>query len=178
MIPAEMPLPHPIEPATSQSPIAFFCSNACPGDIILKAQDWANTRDPDSAPVVGGFHTPVEREVLRILLRGRAPVVLVLARSLTGWRAPRAIRDAAIIGAAEVIAPFGSDQRRTTRDTAEVRNRHILTICSEALFAHASPGGKTEALAACARSAGVPITTLPSPSNSNLVDLGAGIASW
>jgi hypothetical protein len=26
-----------------RAPIAFFCSKACPGDIILKAQDWANT---------------------------------------------------------------------------------------------------------------------------------------
>ena len=66
------------------APIAFFCSKACPGDITLKAQDWANSREPDSAPVIGRFHTPIERDVLRILLRGAAPVTIVLARALQG----------------------------------------------------------------------------------------------
>ena len=163
---------------TAETGVAFFCSNACPGDVILKAQDWANARTPQCTPVVGGFHTPVEREVLRILLRAQAPVIFVLARSLVGWRASPTIRGAIAGGAVQVISPFGRDDRRTTRETADRRNQHILTICSEALFAHASPGGKTEALAENARSAGLPITTLPSPSNSNLVDLGAGIASW
>ena len=51
---------------------SLFCSQSCPGEVILKAQDWANARRPVSAPVVGGFHTPVERDVLRILLRGQA----------------------------------------------------------------------------------------------------------
>ena len=60
--------------ALARAPFAFFCSQSCPGDIILKAQDWANARGPESAPVIGGFHTPIERDVLRILLRGSAPV--------------------------------------------------------------------------------------------------------
>ena len=69
-------------------PIAFFCSQSCPGDIILRAQDWANARGPDDAPVISGFHTPVERDVLRILLRGGAPVIQVRARALDGARLP------------------------------------------------------------------------------------------
>jgi hypothetical protein len=73
---------------TFSGAIAFFCSQSCPGDVILKAQDWANARGPEGPTVVGGFHTPVERDVLRILLRARSPILLVLGRSLTGWRAP------------------------------------------------------------------------------------------
>lgn len=60
----------------ARTPNAFFCSQSCPGDIILKAQDWVNGRVPESAPVIGGFHTPVERDVLRILLRAGAPDAL------------------------------------------------------------------------------------------------------
>lgn len=156
-----------------RDPMAFFCSQACPGDIILKAQDWANARGPESAPVIGGFHTAVERDVLRILLRGRAPVIIVLARALAGWRAPGAVKSASAEGSVQVISPSPATQRRTTRDTAEARNRHILTLARTVLFAHASAGGKTEVLAREAVACGVPIYTLSSPNNSNLISLGA-----
>lgn len=66
--------------------VAFFCSKACLGDLILKAQDSANERDPDNAQVVGGFYTPIERDVLRILLRGGPPITMVLARAVQGYR--------------------------------------------------------------------------------------------
>ena len=155
--------------------IAFFCSQSCPGDLILKAQDWANARRAESAPVIGGFHTSVERDVLRILLRGNALLVQVLARGLTGARLPAALRSAEKEGRALLISPFDDAARRTTARTCEHRNRHILTICESVVFAHASPGGKTEALALEAKSMGLPIFTLPSPANSNLLDLGAEI---
>jgi len=158
--------------------IAFFCSQSCPGDVILRAQDWANARSSGSAPVIGGFHTPVERDVLRILLRGRVPAIIVLARAIEGWRAPkplgRAIREAAEVGRARVLAsPSAVTQRRTTAYSAELRNRHILTLASTILIAHASPGGKTEALAHEALARGLTLLTFGSPHNANLIALGA-----
>jgi hypothetical protein len=153
--------------------VAFFCSRSCPGDVIIKAQDWANGRSPESPPVIGGFHTPVERDVLRILVRARAPVLLVLGRALASWRAPTALTKAIHDGSLQVVSPFPATQRRTTAATAESRNRHILTFCKAALFAHASPGGKTEMLAREAAAQGVQLLTLPSKHNSNLMALGA-----
>lgn len=80
--------------ANAVGKVSFFCSQSCPGDVILKAQDWANARGPSSAPVISGFHTSIERDVLRILLRGNAPVIHVLARSLGGARLSAALRSA------------------------------------------------------------------------------------
>lgn len=156
-------------------PLAFFCSQACPGDVILTAQDWANARGANDAVIVSGFHTPVERDVLRILLRGKAPVVHVFARSLEGARLPAALRRAEREGHAQIISPFAATVRQTTARTAEQRNRHILTLCESVLIAHASPGGMTEALAHEAKALGLPIWTLPSASNSNLLALGAQV---
>lgn len=159
--------------------VAFFCSKSCPGDIILKAQDWANARGPESAPVIGGFHTPVERDVLRILLRAGAPSIIVLARAEQGWRSPKplgpAIKAAVASGTAQIVSPFPANQRRTTAATAETRNRHILTLCKVVLIAHAAPVSKTEALAQEAKTMGLPIFTLPSPANSHLLQIGAQI---
>ncbi len=140
-------------------------------------QDWANARGPGSAPVIGGFHTPVEREVLRILLRRNAPVIIVLARAAQGWRAPKAlgpaIKAAVAAGTAQIVSPFPATQTRTTAATAEARNRHILTLAPTVLIAHASPGGRTEALATEAIARGLTVHTFNSPANANLVALGA-----
>ena len=154
-------------------PMALFCSQSCPGDVILRAQDWANARGRDEAPVISGFHTPVERDLLRILLRGGAPVVQVLARAIDGARLPGALRSAEKAGRALIVAPFAATVRQTTARTAEQRNRYILTRAASVLFAHASLNGKTEALAYEARALGLHIFTLPSPSNSNLLVIGA-----
>lgn len=160
---------------TSDKSIAFFCSRACPGDLILKAQDWANARGPESASVIGGFHTPIERDVLRILLRGAAPVTIVLARSVQGFRMSPALKAAVTAGTAQIVSPFPATQTRTTAAAAEARNRHILTLCRSVLFAHAAPGGKTEALAAEAVALGLSLQTLNSPANANMIALGAEV---
>jgi len=158
--------------------VAFFCSQSCPGNIILQAQYWANNRGQHSAMVVGGFHTPIERDVLRILLRSAAPVTIVLARAIDGWRASPAIKRAIAAGSAQVVSPFPATQRRTTAASAEARNHHILTLCQTILFAHAAPGGRTEALAREARARGCKLLTLPSPSNSNLLAIGAEVVQF
>jgi hypothetical protein len=162
-----------IERAVSQRmPIAFFCSQSCPGDIILKAQDWANARGPECAPVLGGFHTPIERDVLRILLRGGAPVTLVLARSVQGYRVSPTVKGAIAAGTAQILSPFPDIQTRTTAASAQARNRHILTLCSSVLIAHASQGGKTEALASEALSLGRTVYALSSAGNVHLFEIG------
>lgn len=172
-MPSEPPIASDAASVLARAPIAFFCSNACPGDLILKAQDWANAREPDRVPVIGGFHTPIERDVLRILLRGAAPVTIVLARAVQGYRASPALKAAVTAGTAQIVSPFPATQSRTTAATAEARNRHILTLCGSILFAHAAPGGKTEALASEALALGLPLQTLNSPANANLIALGA-----
>ncbi|WP_237489154.1 hypothetical protein [Tsuneonella aeria] len=148
--------------------------------MIVKARDWANSRTPASAPEIGGFHTPVERDVLRILLRGQAPAIVMLARAAEGWRAPKplgvAIREAGAAGRARILSPFPATQRRTTVASAARRNRHILTLADPILIAHASPGGKTEALAKEALARGLTLLTFPSPHNAHLIALGAELA--
>ena len=105
-MPSEPPIASDAASVLARAPIAFFCSKACPRDLILKAQVWANTRGPDSAPVVGGFHTPLTRDVFSILLRGAAPVTIVLARAVQGYRMSPAIKAAVTARLAKIISPF------------------------------------------------------------------------
>ncbi|MBF2021961.1 MAG: hypothetical protein IGR93_18180, partial [Hydrococcus sp. C42_A2020_068] len=70
----------------SQNPVALFCSQQCSGDLILKVYDLAQALQNAEIPVISGFHTPIEQDYLKILLRGTQPIIHCPARSLHKMR--------------------------------------------------------------------------------------------
>jgi hypothetical protein len=56
--------------------VALICSQKCPGDVILKTYDFARLVRDLGIAIVSGFHSPIERDCLSILLRGPGPVRL------------------------------------------------------------------------------------------------------
>ena len=83
-----------------------------------------------------------------ILLRGKQPIVWALARGLGVLRLPKPRRDALDDGRLTVISPFPADETRTNADLARQRNRVVAALATETVFAHISPGGSLERLAA------------------------------
>src|ERR687892_99661 len=79
-----------------QKKLALFCSVKCPGNLILRTYDLACALRDAGVTVIGGFHSPMEKECLALLLRGTQPVIVCPARSIEGmrlpgeWRAPLA----------------------------------------------------------------------------------------
>ena len=73
---------------------ALFFSNRCSGDMILKIYDLARAMRDAGVPVISGFQTLMEKECLRLLLRGTQPVVICLARSIENMRIPADWRSA------------------------------------------------------------------------------------
>ena len=67
---------------------ALFCSVQCPRDKIRAAYDAAHRLRENGVTVISGFHSPVEKECLRILLAGKQPIIMGLARSLDRIRLP------------------------------------------------------------------------------------------
>lgn len=61
--------------------LALFCSQKCPGDAILKAYDLAQELREKETPVIGGFHTPVEKDMLEILLKEMEQIMAGLPSS-------------------------------------------------------------------------------------------------
>ena len=61
---------------------AFLCSKETPGATILKAFDQAAAWRDTGQCVISGFHSPLEQQILDILLRGKQPIVMALARSV------------------------------------------------------------------------------------------------
>ena len=124
--------------------IGLFCSVRCPGDKILAAYDTARRLRDDGVTVISGFHSPVEKECLRILLRGKQPIIICLARAMEKIRIPAHWRGELDTERLLVLSPFEKRPRRPTVESSYRRNKLVAALCEEALIVHAEPGGSVE----------------------------------
>ena len=125
----------------AQPKTALFCSTRCPGDAILHAYDqaarWRNT----GRCVISGFHSPVEKECLRILLRGAQPIIIRPARALP-QRVSVECRKPLADGRLLILSCFNSDEDRPTTELAARRNELVAAFADEVFIIHATPGGQ------------------------------------
>jgi predicted Rossmann fold nucleotide-binding protein DprA/Smf involved in DNA uptake len=125
---------------------ALFCSARCPADAILRACDKSRQWRDENRCTISGFHSVVEKECLRILLRGSQPIIICPARSLPSrlqaeWREPLAA------GRLLLLSCFKPTDRRVTETLAARRNEFVAALADEIWFAHITPGGQMEQLA-------------------------------
>jgi predicted Rossmann fold nucleotide-binding protein DprA/Smf involved in DNA uptake len=153
--------------------LALFCSIRCPGKLVLQTYDLAQRLRDAGVPVIGGFHSPMEQECLRLLLRGRQPLIVCPARSVEHMRVPAEWKAPLDAGRLLVLSPFGPQQRRATADLAAARNAFVASLAEELFVAYAEPGGRTEHLCREALAKGKPILTFEASENANLMALGA-----
>lgn len=147
---------------------AFFCSAKCPGKIILRAYDAATRWREEGGIIVSGFHSPVERDCLRILLRGKQPIIICPARTLDGFRVPEEWQPALDADRLLVLSPFAASARRTSARLAAQRNEFVASLADEAVFAHTTSGGHTDRLRALLVAAGKPVRALDSSTDFKL----------
>lgn len=153
--------------------LALFCSTKCPGRLIIQTYDLARALRDAGITVISGFHTPMERECLDLLLRGNQPVILCPARGILNMRVPPVWKQPLADGRLLVLSPFAANHRRPTRDLAAARNAFAASLAARVLIAHAAPGGQTELLARHLLAQGKPVLTFDDPHNAALLALGA-----
>jgi hypothetical protein len=124
-------------------------------------------------PIISGFHSPVEKEVLTNLLRGDQPIVICPARSIHNMRIPKEWNLALESGQLLILSPFNVSQGRVTAKTAIQRNHFVAVLVQKVFVAYAEPGGKTEQFCKQVLAWGTPILTFDTKDNLNLLDLGA-----
>ncbi len=126
-------------PATS-----FLCSSKCPGDQVLEAYAWARRQCDERATVISGFHTPVEQDVLAILARRDARIILVPARDLP-HKLPPALSTAWDEQRLLIVSPFDYGKpSRPTKPSCSQRNQFVLSMAKTPYIAHAAPGSALE----------------------------------
>lgn len=153
--------------------LGLFCSIRCPGDLILKTYDLARALRDARVPVIGGFHTPMEKECLRFLLRGTQPIVVCPARGIEGMRIPRDWKALIEQGRLLVASPFPAKEKRPTAKLAEERNRFVVENSTSIFVSYAEQGGKTEVLCRWAMEIGKRVFTFDHDENRGLIEMGA-----
>ncbi len=130
----------------AQRKVGLFCSVVCPDRTLLEAGGAVAMLRDQGAAVVSGFHSPAEKECLRILLRDHVPSVVGSARSLKKMRIPSVWRRPLDEGRLLLISPFDDFPRSPTRKSSRQRNELIAALSDEIVILHAEPGGHIERL--------------------------------
>jgi predicted Rossmann fold nucleotide-binding protein DprA/Smf involved in DNA uptake len=152
--------------------LGFLCSTKCPGNVIVHTYDLARALRDTGVPVIGGFHSPMEKECLDLLLRGQQPIVICPARSIEQMRLGTAWRTPVDEGRLLVFSPFAAPSRRPTAGLAEQRNRLVAALADAVVIAHASPASKIDRLYAGIMASGKRVYTLDLPENARLMQHG------
>ncbi len=102
---------------------SFLSSRRIAPDAVLKCYDWAIAMREGGRCVISGFQSPLEKDVLKFLLRGHQPIVLVLARKMYS-EVPDEFRDAVAKDRMLIVSPVSAN--RANSSTVKTRNRYIL----------------------------------------------------
>lgn len=152
--------------------LAVFSSAKCPGKIILQTYDLMKHIRDAGVTVISGFHSPMERECLNILLKGRQPVIICPARGLEGMRIKPEYITPLEKGRLLILSPFSEKVKRLSEERAFERNRFIAALADSIFIPHAASNSKTEHLCRGLQAWNKPAYTFQIEANSNLRDLG------
>jgi hypothetical protein len=134
---------------------ALFCSVKCPGNIILQTYDCMKTLRDAGVTVIGGFHSPMEKECLNIL------------RIKPEFKKP--LEEGRLL----FLSPFSTKENRVSIQRADIRNHFVATLADSIFMAYASPGGNLEELYRNISSRQKPLLVLESEYNRHLYGTGA-----
>jgi len=126
--------------------LGLLSSRECPGHVLLETLERVPEWVKAGQVIVSGFHSPLEQQVLRSVLRRSGRVVKVLARGMTDYRPTPEEREPLTSGRILVVSAFAPEVRRTTRETALARNRLVLALSTEIVVPHVAEGSPLASL--------------------------------
>ena len=124
--------------------VGLCCSVRCPDDAASRAFDACRKLRDEGIALISGFHSPVEKECLKILLEGTQPIIICPARSLRKMRIPTEWTAALEAGRLLIVSRFEQSPRRADTSTARRRNELVAALSDQILIVYAEPGGAVE----------------------------------
>lgn len=124
---------------------AFLCSRKVPASVVLKCYDWAIEQREKGNCVISGFHSPLEKDVLHYLLKGKQPIIIALARGMKE-ELEAELKKPFEEGRLLIISPFDKKVKRVTEQTAATRNKMMIELADNITVGYASIGGQLEKL--------------------------------
>jgi predicted Rossmann fold nucleotide-binding protein DprA/Smf involved in DNA uptake len=124
---------------------AFLCSRKVPASVVVKCYDWAIEQRKKDNCIISGFQSQLEKDVLHYLLKGKQPIIMVLARGLKQQLDP-GLQQAITEGRLLIITPFEKKVTRATERTAQIRNRQMIELADNIIVGYVREGGMLEKL--------------------------------
>jgi len=126
--------------------VAFLCSRKYPETAAANSYRWADEQREKGVCVISGYHSPIEKDVLRRLLQGRQPIIVALAKGLQKLETELSAPIEA--GRLLVITRYADSVSHACESKCFQRNRMMIGMADEIVIAHASAGGNLERLCA------------------------------
>lgn len=111
--------------------LGFLASRKISTLSVLPTLDWAMkvSKQKDIA-IVSGFHSKMERDVLKILLQGECGIIVVLARGMYR-KLPKQYEEAMSQNRLLIISYEKESVTRISESTAHKRNNYVRKIADE-----------------------------------------------
>ena len=111
--------------------IGFLASRKISTLSVLPTYDWAvEVSKRKDVAVVSGFHSPMERDVLKILLQGECGIIIVLARGMYR-KLPKQYEKAMEQNRLLIISNEKESVTRVSELSAHNRNKYVEKLSDE-----------------------------------------------
>lgn len=151
--------------------IGILASTRVPPDLWLPTLDLFAAVSGSGTPLIGGFHSPLERHVYEVALTAGGKVVRLSAVPDAGAAPSKLERSALEEGRLLLLYPDGGDRRLTARATG-IRTQRVLWLSNRIFIPAAQPRSRTYHAAAQAVATGIPTFCFDHPRNTDLQILG------
>ena len=116
---------------------AFLCSRQVSSRAVLRCYDWATEMRNKGEVVVSGFQSKIEKDVLHFLLKGKQPVIMVIARQMYKTLPPSL--QAPLDEGRLLIISTAPAATRVGKSAADQRNTYIAEIADNIVFGYIRP---------------------------------------
>lgn len=120
--------------------VSFLSSRKISPEAVMGSHSWAAKIRDEGTCVIGGFQSDLEKDVLKFLLRGNGPVIIVEARKAR-LRVPSNLREAFEMGRLLFVSLPESKNARVGVADAERRNTFVLRHSETHVFGSVDPAG-------------------------------------
>ena len=111
--------------------IGFLASRKIATLSVLPTLDWATEiSQREDVAVVSGFHSQMEKEVLKILLRGKCGIIVILARGMYR-QVPNRYEEALQQNRLLLLSYEKDNITRISEQTAHKRNKQVVLLSDE-----------------------------------------------
>ena len=126
---------------------------------------------------IGGWHSPLEKEALRILSANSAQSIFCVPKSLERFTPPREIKNLLRQGQALLLTHCSPQAKRISREGSLRRNQLVMGLSNALLILSAPEASSSLELAKAALRCGKPVLALKNRTNNELLSRGALPAS-